>query len=127
MDGKVDYEAMLVAKLDEIRAALEDIAEILRKKNNTQIKTNGRRNLEREENRVEINMTPDEFKRYIKEMEPGLYKMIKDVRQFPSGDLIVEIKKLSNKEYREFADYMKDQFNARWNSKYRGFIVKQSG
>jgi len=125
-EGKIDYNAQILVALQEIADALDRIAAALgekRKAERTSRRASRRTGTEEKRARK---LTPGNVLHMIEEEDPDVYEMVKNVRAFPSGDLLVTFEKLDKEEYRRFKEVMENLFSAKYNPKYRGFIIKQS-
>lgn len=125
-EGRIDYEAQILAALQEIADALDRIAEALGEKRKSERASRRTNRRTRTEEKRARKLTPGNVLHMIEEEDPDVYEMVKQVRAFPSGDLLVTFEKLDKEEYRRFREVMEELFNAKYNPKYRGFIIKQS-
>ncbi len=126
VETKIDYDAQILAALQEIADALDRIAAAIGDKRKDERRSRRAEKERRTEKKSTRKLTPGNVMHMIEEEDPDVYEMVKNVRAFPSGDLLVTFEKLDKSEYRRFKEVMEELFNAKYNPKYRGFIIKQS-
>lgn len=123
---EIDYKAQILAALQEIRDALDRIAEAVADEKKQERTTRKAKKRTEEKKISRAKLTPGHVLKKIENYDENLYELVKQVKAFPSGDLLVTFEKLNKEEYREFKDMMEKLFNARYSPKYRGFVIKQS-
>lgn len=123
--GKVDYDAMIVEALQEIGDALNRIGAILEKQQGRRTGTVKSAKREKTKEGKRKKLTAAQVLKKIENYDEDVYELVKQVKTFPSGDLLVTFEKLDEEQYKRFKEVMQELFNAKYYSKYKGFIIKQ--
>jgi len=134
MSGKVeiDYSAQMLAELQEIKALLQKVEELLEERTATNGRVVPARKPIPEEKDVskveEEDVLKAEVVKTVESHDKSVAGFINSVRRFPSGDLIVGFRKgLEADEYKALLAAMKKAFGDRayYSRKYHAFIIKK--
>jgi len=69
----------------------------------------------------------EDFEKQLREIDKQVWALIEDIKEMPSGDLLVVFDYLSSNEYEHVRQVLKEHFGAYYSKRYRGFIVPREG
>ena len=69
----------------------------------------------------------EDFEKQLREIDKHVWALVEDIREMPSGDLLVMFDYLSSDEYEHVRQILKEHFGAYYSKRYRGFIVPREG
>lgn len=75
-------------------------------------------------NETKAGWTTEDVYNFIKENCPHTMKFLQRITQLKSGDFLIKLDYMTNKEYKEVKNELKEQLEAEYWKKYQGFIVK---
>jgi len=67
----------------------------------------------------------DALIRYMKDQCPTLWANLAEVKEFKSGDFLVQIDYVSTSDFKEIAREVKKALGGSYSRKYKGFIIKR--
>ena len=111
----------IVLELKTLNSTLLNILDVLQR-TERQGKANGSERSRKQGRKL----TKDELEKEIREKDKRIWKLIEEIKEMPSGDLLIQFDYLKSDEYEKVRDFLKTNFNAYYSKKYRGFIVPNS-